>query len=103
VNELKTKALLKLNSKTPHFGRPVEFLELENKLHKWVEEMRQEDIPVRTNNIIAQAMVWMLPTHSKRVMHSAYVNGYTAFLNEGTCPLDKSLVLDKNYLVTCSK
>jgi hypothetical protein len=34
----------------------VQFLELEGKLHKWVEEMRQEDIPVRTNNIIAQAV-----------------------------------------------
>jgi hypothetical protein len=34
----------------------VEFLEFEGKLHKWVEEMRQEDIPVRTNNIIAQAV-----------------------------------------------
>jgi transposase-like protein len=56
VNELKTKALVNPNSKTTHLGRPVEFLDLESKLHKWVEEMRQEDIPVRTNNIIAQAI-----------------------------------------------
>jgi DDE superfamily endonuclease/Tc5 transposase DNA-binding domain len=56
VNDLKTKALLNPNSKTIHFGRPVEFLDLESRLHKWVEEMRQEDIPVCTNNIIAQAI-----------------------------------------------
>jgi Tc5 transposase DNA-binding domain len=56
IHDLKTKALLNPNSKTAHFGRPVEFLESEGKLHKWVEEMRQEDIPVRTNNIIAQAV-----------------------------------------------
>jgi Helix-turn-helix domain len=55
-NELKIKALLNPNSKTTHSGRPVEFLDLESKLHKWVEEMRQEDIPVRTNDIIAQAI-----------------------------------------------
>jgi hypothetical protein len=48
--------LLNPNSKTAHFRRPVEFLELEGKLHKWVKEIRQEYIPVRTNIIIAQAV-----------------------------------------------
>jgi hypothetical protein len=37
-------------------GRANEYLELEKKLHKWIEELCQEDIPVRTNNIIAQAI-----------------------------------------------
>ncbi len=56
IDELKLKVLLNPNAKTTHRGRLVEFFELENKVHNWVEEMRQEDIPVRTNNIIAQAL-----------------------------------------------
>jgi Tc5 transposase DNA-binding domain len=34
----------------------LSYLELEKKLDKWIEELHQEDIPVRTNNIIAQAI-----------------------------------------------
>jgi hypothetical protein len=56
VHDLKTKALLSPNSKTTHFGCPVEFLDLEKRLHKWVKKMHQEDIPVRTSNVIAQAI-----------------------------------------------
>jgi hypothetical protein len=86
---LKTKALLNPNSKTIHFGRPVEFLDLESRLHKWVEEMRQEYIPVRTNNIIAQA-ISLGTTNTfkkvlKRVIHNVSRGGYIAFLSVGTC------------------
>jgi protein-tyrosine-phosphatase len=54
--ELRQKARSNPNAKTAGAGRVVEYLELEKKLHKWIEELRLEDIPVRTNNIIAQAI-----------------------------------------------
>jgi Tc5 transposase DNA-binding domain len=44
------------HAKTAGVGRVVEYLELERKLHKWIEELRLEDILVRTNKIIAQAI-----------------------------------------------
>ncbi len=39
IDDLKLKVLLNPNAKTTHSGRAVEFFELENKVHKWVEEM----------------------------------------------------------------
>jgi hypothetical protein len=84
VNEFKTKALLILNSKTTHFDHPVEIMDLKRNFHKLVEEMRQEYIPVRTNNIIAQAISMDVINTFKGVMHSAYLNGYIFLLNDWT-------------------
>jgi hypothetical protein len=44
------------NVKTDGIEQAVEYLELEEKLHKWIEELCQEDIQVQTNNNIAQAI-----------------------------------------------
>jgi hypothetical protein len=54
--DLRQKARSNQNAKTAGLGQAVECLELEKKLHKWIEELRQEDIPVCTNNTIAQAI-----------------------------------------------
>jgi hypothetical protein len=53
--ELQQKAQSKPNAKTAGIRQAVENLELERKLHKWIEELHQEDIPVHTNDIMARA------------------------------------------------
>ena len=56
IFDLRQKAVINPHAKTTGAGPVVEYFDLEEKLHKWIEELRLEDIPVRTNNIIAQAI-----------------------------------------------
>jgi hypothetical protein len=50
------KSVIEPKCQTAGLGQAVEYLDLEKKLHRWIEELGQEDIPVHTNNIIAQAI-----------------------------------------------
>jgi hypothetical protein len=80
--------MLNPNSKTAHFGRPAEFLELEGKLHKWVEEMRQENIPVRTKNIFTKAVFTKAVsldgtnTFKNGTSYQKISNGFNVFLSD---------------------
>jgi Tc5 transposase DNA-binding domain len=103
VHDLKTKALLSPNSKTTHFGRPVEFLDLESRLHKWVEEMRQEDIPVRTNNIIAQAISLDTTSTFKKGNAQRISRWVYCFLEHWNLPIRRVARVGQSYLVTYNK
>lgn len=56
MKDLKEKCLQNPRARSIHKGRDLENYELEKELHAWVLEQRQEDIPVKTDNIIAEAI-----------------------------------------------
>jgi hypothetical protein len=58
VNDIKTKALLTLNSKTTHFGCPAEFLDLES------SKLVRKVLPVCTNNIMIAQVISVVVTNT---------------------------------------